>query len=127
MNTKTAAAKGENVEDVNVVVSPFRPRMGEVQELKREVCNVRRENSGGYEIFQEASALLPVGPLSVRERKLPQSTPPVDCSFSDKHVLIDRAGHTVIFEESVKLQATEKHQERTSKLPHQGKRAQLEA
>ena len=56
---------GENVEDVNVVDSPFRPRMGEVQELKREVCTVRRENSGGNEVYQEANALLPVEPLSV--------------------------------------------------------------
>ena len=55
----------EDVEDVNVVVSPFRPHMGEVQELKREICTVRREKSGGNEVLQEANALLSVEPLSV--------------------------------------------------------------
>ena len=58
-------SQGKNVEDVTVVVSPFRPRMGEVQELKREIRTVRRENSGGNEVLQEANTLLSVEPLFV--------------------------------------------------------------
>ena len=56
-------SQGKNVEDVYVVVSPFRPHMGEVQELKREVCTVRRENSVGNDVLQEANELLSVEPL----------------------------------------------------------------
>ena len=55
----------ENVEDVSVVVLPSRPQVSEVQELKREICTVGRESCGGNEVLQEASALLPVEPLSV--------------------------------------------------------------
>ena len=51
----------------------------------------------------------------------------MDCSFKGKHVLNDRAGHSVINKESVKLQVTRKHQERASELLHRGKRAQQEA
>ena len=50
---------------MNVLVSPFRLRMGEVQVLKREICTVRREKSGGNEVLQEVNALLSVDPLSV--------------------------------------------------------------
>ena len=86
--------------------------MGEVQELKRVICTVRREKSGGNEVCQEANALLPVEPLSV--------SPPVDCSFKGKHVPNDRAGHPVVFEESVKLQVAWKHQRSGSKLAPRG-------
>ena len=58
-------SQGENVEDVNVVVSPFRPHMRKVQELKREICTVRGESDGGNEVLQEANALLYIEPLSV--------------------------------------------------------------
>ena len=54
----------KDVEDVDVVVTPCRPRMSEVQKLKREVCSVGQEK-GGNEVCQEASALLSIGPLSV--------------------------------------------------------------
>ena len=57
-------SQGENVEDVNVV-SSFRPHMGEVQELKREICTVGRESNGDNEVLQEVNALLSVEPQSV--------------------------------------------------------------
>ena len=41
MKNMDCGSQEENVEDVNVVVSPFRPRFGEVQELTREVCTVK--------------------------------------------------------------------------------------
>ena len=41
-------SQGENVEDVNVVVSPSRPHMGEVQELKREICTVSERIESDY-------------------------------------------------------------------------------
>ena len=63
-------SQGENVEDVNVVVLPFRPHMSEVQELKREMRTVVRESCGGTEVLQEVSAFLPVEPLSCRKRGL---------------------------------------------------------
>ena len=50
---------------VDCVVSPFRPHMGEVQDLKREICTVARKKSGGNEVLQEVNALLSVEPLSV--------------------------------------------------------------
>ena len=62
---KDCGRQGHNVENVNVVVSPFRPRMGDVQELKREICTVRWENSGGNEVLQQANTLSSVDPLSV--------------------------------------------------------------
>ena len=118
-------SQGEDVEHVNVVVFPS----SEVQKLKREICCVEWEKSGGNEVLQEVNALLSVEPLSARERQWPQSAPLVDCPFKGKHVLNDRAGHLVVFEESVelKLQVTQKHQDRAGKVPHRGKRAQLEA
>ena len=39
-NNIDCGSQGENVEDVNVVVPPFRPHMGDVQEMKREICTV---------------------------------------------------------------------------------------
>ena len=53
----------------------------------------------------------------------------MDCPFICKHVLNNRPGRPVVFEESVKLklQATRKHQESESNLPPRGRRAQPEA
>ena len=62
MEKKDYGSQGENVEDVNVVVSPFRPWMGEVQ---REIRTVRRKNSGGNEVLQDANTLLSGQPLFV--------------------------------------------------------------
>ena len=87
---------------MDVVVTTCRPRMSEVQKLKREVCSVGRENGGGNEVCQEASA------------SLSRSAPLVDCSLKGKHVLNDRAGHPGNIKE------------RASKLPQGGKRARLE-
>ena len=42
------------------------------------------------------------------------------CSFKGKHVLNDRAAPPVVFEESVKLEVTWKHQRKSRLLPHQG-------
>ena len=58
-------SQGENVEDVNVVVSSFRAQMSEVQELQREMRAVGRESTGGTEVLQEANELLSVEPLTV--------------------------------------------------------------
>ena len=57
-------SQGKDVEDVDVVVTPCRQRMSEVQKLKTEICSVERENGGNNEVCQEASAFLSVGPLS---------------------------------------------------------------
>ena len=105
---------------MNVAVCPFIPRVGEVQELKLEVCTLRRKNSGGNEVLQEVSLLSSVEPLPVRERKLRLKAPLIDCPHKGKHVLNDRAGHPVIFY-SVKLLITWQHQEKASKLLHGGK------
>ena len=53
---------------MNVAVSRFRPDMGEVYDLKRVICTVVRESSGGNGVLQEVNALLSVGPLSERGR-----------------------------------------------------------
>ena len=53
------------VEDVNVVVLPFRPLVNKVQELKRRVCTAGRESGGGNKVLHKVSALLAVEPLSV--------------------------------------------------------------
>ena len=60
----------EDVQDVDVVVFPFRPPVSKVQELKRKVCTVGRDSGGGNEFMQEVSAFLPVEPMSGRKRWL---------------------------------------------------------
>ena len=81
---------GEDVEDVDVVVFPFRPPVSKVQGLKRKVCTVGRESGGGNEVLQEVSTFLPVEPLSGRKRRLPWKAPPTDCPLKCKHVFIRR-------------------------------------
>ena len=55
-----SGSQGKKVKEVDVVVTTCRPRLSQVQKLKREICSV-----GGNEILQEACAFLPVGPLSI--------------------------------------------------------------
>ena len=97
--------QGEGVEDVNVVLFPFRPPVREVPELQRKVCTVERESGGGIKVLQEVSALLPVEPLPGRKRMLRWNAPT----------------QVQTYEESVKLQVTRKHQESRSKLPCEGR------
>ena len=55
--------QGEDVEDVNVVFLPFIPPVSKIPELKRKVCTVGRESSGGHNLLWEVSAFLPVQSL----------------------------------------------------------------
>ena len=56
--------------------------------------------------------------LCLSGRNLHQRAPLVNCPFKGQHVLNDRAGHPVVFDESVKLQVTQKYQNRADKVHH---------
>ena len=55
---------GKEVAQINVVVTPVRPSVSQVQELQGKPAGVRREGKDGNEVGQEASILSPVGQLS---------------------------------------------------------------
>ena len=119
-------SQGENVEDVNVVVSHFRPHMGEVQELKREICNVGREKSGGNEVLQEVNALLSVERLSVAERKLRWSATLVDCPRLPVRVHVQDTTWSSKRTSSSCPRLPGNIRTKQTKCPHRGRRAQLE-
>ena len=63
-------SQGEDVEDVDVVVFPFRAPVSKVQELKGEECTVGREISSGGKVTKEVCAFPPVVSLPVSESLL---------------------------------------------------------
>ena len=56
-NVVDCGSQREDVEDVDVVVFPFRPPLSKVQELKGKECTAGREISSGSKVAQEVSAL----------------------------------------------------------------------
>ena len=124
MHLLTAAAKGRMLADV--VVTPCRPRMSEVQSLKREICSGgsrERRRQRGLPRSERISVCW--SSVCLKEVVVPESI--AGRLLNGKHVLNDCAGHSVVFEESVKLQVAWKHQRKSSLLPQESEHRRLEA
>ena len=90
------------------------------------MCTVGRESGGGNEVLQEVSAFLPVKPVwPIEEVALESTTDRLPAQVQT--YLQSPITTPMIFEESVKLQVSKKHLENRSSLPHEGRRARLEA